>query len=438
MALLLMVTADQPKSAAHEQTPGAIDYVIVDADPNLSGIQDCRSVSPGQTFGIDFIVDGINAADSDDFASGGNIGFNFASGDFTSPTIDFTPGAIDDVPGFTAMPQGSTTTKVAGLTHVSRGYLNFEASAPELVGEIVAARATLTTAAASGTLTAIGITKTSPLDGSWDFFLGFSTQVQPTNVESATIAIGVICDEDGDGVADADDLCPATGTGDAVDTNGCSDAQTDSDGDGICDPGAPSGGPSGCTGSDNCPDTPNTSQDNSVHPATPDACEDPDSDLVFDISDNCPDTANPGQENSDVSLEAAGAGVIGDSAGDACDEDDDNESGAETQDPGASGGTCPSGTLPVWADCVETYLGTAIDDNCTGAPGPGGDAFPPDTNTDGNVNMLDVFPMFPVWLQPVQAPPAIDPGRRYDLNADGTLNLMDVFLMFPSWLSSCT
>ena len=41
-----------------------------------------------------------------------------------------------------------------------------------------------------------------------------------------------------------------------MDANGCSDAQVDTDDDGVCDPGAPSGGPSGCTGSDACPGTP--------------------------------------------------------------------------------------------------------------------------------------------------------------------------------------
>ncbi|MBI1885145.1 MAG: hypothetical protein HYS09_02325 [Chloroflexi bacterium] len=63
-------------------------------------------------------------------------------------------------------------------------------------------------------------------------------------------------DNDGDGVLDADDLCPDTPTGEDVDANGCSDSQVDSDGDGVCDPDAPSAGPSGCVGADACPTTP--------------------------------------------------------------------------------------------------------------------------------------------------------------------------------------
>jgi hypothetical protein len=52
------------------------------------------------------------------------------------------------------------------------------------------------------------------------------------------------------------DLCPDTAPADPVDAYGCSDAQVDADGDGVCAPGAPSGGPSGCTGVDWCGEAP--------------------------------------------------------------------------------------------------------------------------------------------------------------------------------------
>jgi hypothetical protein len=81
-----------------------------------------------------------------------------------------------------------------------------------------------------------------------------------TNLEPIThdVQHGQICappppDGDGDGVPDADDQCPNTGAGATVDTNGCSAAQVDADGDGICNPAKTS---SWCTGSDNCPSTP--------------------------------------------------------------------------------------------------------------------------------------------------------------------------------------
>ena len=59
-------------------------------------------------------------------------------------------------------------------------------------------------------------------------------------------------DTDSDGVINNADMCPGTVAGDAVDTNGCSDPQVDADGDGFCDVGGSSGEPSNCTGVDIC------------------------------------------------------------------------------------------------------------------------------------------------------------------------------------------
>ncbi len=129
---------------------------------------------------------------------------------------------------------------------------------------------------------------------------------------------------------------------------------------------------------------------------------------------------------------------MGDTLGDACDDEDDNESGSATQDPGLGASTCPAGVMSVWSDCVEVYLGTVIDDNCTGPPGPGGDALPPDTSVDGQVNIMDVAPMAAYWRQTVQPPPTVDAGRRYDLNVDGNVNNVDVGKMAPYWREDCS
>jgi len=103
-----------------------------------------------------------------------------------------------------------------------------------------------------------------------------------------------------------------------------------------------------------------------------------------------------------------------------------------TQIPGAAASTCPAGAVPMWADCVESYLGTNPLDNCSAdtiANNEPVDALPPDLNDDRSVNILDVFEMAPVWL---------GAGVRQDLNADGSVNILDVFRMFPVWLNSCT
>jgi len=75
------------------------------------------------------------------------------------------------------------------------------------------------------------------------------------SMRSDTITCIDVEDEDNDGVPNSSDLCPGTAPGAPVDANGCSNPQVDPDEDGICNPGAPSGGPSGCTGSDLCPGT---------------------------------------------------------------------------------------------------------------------------------------------------------------------------------------
>ena len=85
-------------------------------------------------------------------------------------------------------------------------------------------------------------------------------------------------DADGDGIADSSDLCPDTAPLAAVDANGCSDAQVDSDADGVCNPGTASDGPSACTGSDNCPTVSNplqTQTGNNVGGQFGDACVNP-------------------------------------------------------------------------------------------------------------------------------------------------------------------
>ena len=68
-------------------------------------------------------------------------------------------------------------------------------------------------------------------------------------------------DSDGDGVADAEDFCPATPVGAAVDAVGCAANERDSDGDGLVD------------ASDNCPADANADQADNDSDGTGNACD---------------------------------------------------------------------------------------------------------------------------------------------------------------------
>ncbi len=133
-------------------------------------------------------------------------------------------------------------------------------------------------------------------------------------------------DSDGDGVNDCIDLCAATLAGEPVDVLGCSDAQVDEDGDGVCDAGAVSEGPGECLlgDGDQCPGTPicgtvdtagcpsDSDSDGVVDGCdqceTPPACTavvdaygcatvDEDLDGLADCVDNCPYVPNPSQDD---------------------------------------------------------------------------------------------------------------------------------------------
>ncbi len=215
---------------------------------------------------------------------------------------------------------------------------------------------------------------------------------------------GVVIDDDldDDGVLNVNDLCPGTPPATAVDSNGCSNAQVDGDGDGVCNPMAPSGGPAGCTGTDNCPNTANPTQANADSDAFGNACDtegpsgntngvaggddcadvvdndgdtlvdfgdpgcsttDTDGDGIADIVDNCPSVPNNGQQNYD-----------GDTQGDACDLEDDGDGFADEAEAGT----------PLCANAVNDDNSGLSDDMFTndGCPAVGG--------AEGNcIDMID-------------------------------------------------
>jgi pimeloyl-ACP methyl ester carboxylesterase len=132
-----------------------------------------------------------------------------------------------------------------------------------------------------------------PEPGTWQLEL-LGLDVPPEGEEVALLAeITPPLDADGDQVPDVLDFCRDTPLAASVDANGCSDFQVDGDGDGVCDLGASSTGPSSCMGVDVCPDA---AEDIDGY-QDEDGCPDPDNDGdgIPDESDACPnesETAN--------------------------------------------------------------------------------------------------------------------------------------------------
>ena len=138
----------------------------------------------------------------------------------------------------------------------------------------------------------------------------FSFRVVETSA-TASVVLKLHLDEDGDGVYNSDDLCPATEQGLEVDETGCALNQIDTDEDGVTDD------------IDRCLNTPKqefnnvpgsfgygTIMESVIDEFDSTSQKDTDLDGIFDNEDNCITTPNQDQADQD-----------GDGIGDVCDTD---------------------------------------------------------------------------------------------------------------------
>ncbi|WP_323127281.1 thrombospondin type 3 repeat-containing protein [Marinobacter sp. JSM 1782161] len=151
-------------------------------------------------------------------------------------------------------------------------------------------------------------------------------------------------DQDGDGVDNGADNCPAV--------SNASQADFDNDGAGnACD--ADLDGDGADNDADNCPLFANPGQEDGDGDGIGDACEDSvdgDGDGLPDSDDNCPAVANPNQEDLD-----------GDGTGNACDADTDGDGIEDENALGQPNDNCPLVQNADQADTDGDGLGDACD-----------------------------------------------------------------------------
>lgn len=260
-------------------------------------------------------------------------------------------------------------------------------------------------------------------DGVPDFSDNCPDTANPDQADLDIDLTGDACDADadGDGVADDADLCPAGPATEAVDASGCSDYDVDPDADGVCTPGAASGGPSSCADRDNCPFVANPGQEDFDTDMVGDACmvrdryRDEDGDGYPNFKEAAPLCALEGNENDDYpddSIRNDGCPALGAPETNCVTSDDDGDT--------VINDGCPQVGMVSEGDLV---LGTDPLVRCGEGPEPGqSNAWPSDLISGGGVldstdriNVLDVT-SFVAPVQRLNTRPT-DPGfdSRWDL-----------------------
>jgi hypothetical protein len=154
---------------------------------------------------------------------------------------------------------------------------------------------------------------------------------------------------------------------------------------------------------------------------------DEDGDQIHEVDDNCPDHYNPEQQNSD-----------GDQWADACELPGCENIGTAWSNPSGDG-DCDGFPNSSASDGRghEAFMGTDTSDRCP--DNPTDQAWPPDMNNNGVVNLTDVIAFGPVFNTVGPSPPY---NSRFDLTAspqpNGAVNLSDVIVMGPFFNRACT
>ena len=148
---------------------------------------------------------------------------------------------------------------------------------------------------------------------------------------------------------------------------------------------------------DNCPLVPNISQADMDGDNTGDVCDiDMDGDTVNNTTDNCPIIPNQGQQDFNA-----------DNIGDRCQDFDGD----------------------LYQDWAELTIGTDPASDC------GLDAWPPDINSTGDVNITDVLALKPHFGTSTGQP---NYNVRVDLLPDGSINITDVLALKAPFSQTCS
>ena len=212
----------------------------------------------------------------------------------------------------------------------------------------------------------------SPLDLEIPTLVGFPlpTQINVDSMTDGEIAVlGPCQDADGDLIDDRVDNCPLVANFDQLNTDAA-----DQDGDGRS-------GEDANDGADNDGDA-KVDEDPPGDPQGNACDDDDDNDTIADGNDNCPLATNSGQADAD-----------GDGQGDACDNDDDNDTVVDDVD------NCPNHANADQADSDGDGLGNA----CDTGPSPTPTASPSPTSTSTSTST-------PTPGTPTPTPP---PGTVY-------------------------